>query len=633
MTIRVLLVDDDEDLLTVASKFLGKEDPTFEIVIASSAEIALESSIRDPFDVIVSDYEMPHGMSGLEYLEIVRKSNPDIPFIIFPGRGREEVAIKALNLGADFYITKGDEPKILYAELAHTIRTVVRHRRAQLALEESDSRFRASFENAAIGMAIVSVDLELIQVNDALCRILEYEELELLSHNLEDFIHPDDVGKAPEMALSQLRGDASGPTYEWRFLSKGGQVIWTRTTSSLTNDAKGTPLYFVSQIQDITEAKITTEALLDSEVRFRGAFHNASVGMALISFRDNIVDCNQALCQMLGYSMEELTQMTFEEITHPDDVEKTPQVVDGTFESGKSTIQLEKKYFHKSGHIVYSFISSSIGYSEEGEPLYYITQFQDITEAKLASHALATSEANYRNLVENSIQNYAIIQGGCYAYVNEPFANTIGLSRKEVLNLNPNQIWELVHPDDIDELKMRNDALERGDEIAPRHEFRYVRRDGSVRWVEGHLRLAEYNGRPAHQIVEIDITERRISELALQGSLDFLDTLINTISSPVFYKDLNGKYQRCNIAFANKLIGISVDEVKGSTSDLLLERIHGLTKKDLIKLDKELLEGGPDQSFEITIEDPHGILRDYQVNRTCFKEQKGKPSGIVGVLL
>ena len=633
MTMRVLLVDDDEDLLTVASRFLTKEDSTFEIDVVSSAEMALEAFNKDPYDVIVCDYEMPFGMSGLEFLELMRRRNLDIPFVIFTGRGREEVAIKALNLGANFYITKGVEPKSLYAELAHTIRTVVKHRRAQLALDESDSRFRASFENAAIGMAIVSVDLEIIQVNSALCKILGYEELELVSHNLEDFIHPDDLGKAPDMALSQLKGETSGPTYEWRFLTKDGQIAWTRTTSSLTHDTKGTPLYFVSQIQDITEAKITSKALLDSEMRFRSAFHDASIGMALVSFKDNIVDCNQALSLMLGYSREELTQMSFSEFTHPEDADKTPIVTDGKFDTGKTTIQLEKRYIHKSGHTVYTFISSSIGSSEEGEPIYYVTQFQDITEAKLASDALAISETNYRSLVENSIQSYAIIQDGCYAYVNEPFANTLGLSKEDALSLNPNQIWELVHADDIEELKIRNEALARGEDIAPRHVFRYIRRDGSMRWVEGHIRPAEYNGRPAHQIVEIDITEQRESELALQGSLDFLDTLLNTISSPVFYKDLDGKYQRCNVAFARKLIGISVDEVKGKTSDILLDRIRGLTKQDLIKLDKELLEGGPDQSFEITIEDPQGMLRDYQVNRTCFRIQKVKPYGIVGVLL
>jgi len=633
MTIRVLLVDDDEDLLIVASKFLTIEDSSFEIDVVSSAEMALEAFNKDPFDVIVCDYEMPHGMSGLEFLELIRRQNLDIPFIVFTGRGREEVAIKALNLGADFYITKGVEPKSLYAELAHTIRTVVNHRRAELALEESDSRFRASFENAAIGMAIVSVDLEVIQVNNALYEILGYEELELLSHNLEDFIHPEDIGKAHDMALSLLQEGEFVPIDEWRFLTKDGQVVWTKTTSSVTRDAKGTPLYFVSQIQDITEAKLTTEALLDSEMRFRGAFHGASIGMALVSFKESIVDANQALCQMLGYSREELIEITFTAITHPEDIDNTPVVVDGTFEDGKSTIQLEKRYIHKNGHTVYTFISSSIGYNEENEPIYFVTQFQDITEAKLASDALATSEANYRSLIENSIQSYAIIQDECYAYVNEPFAKTLGLSRNEALNLNTNQIWELIHPDDIEGLKKRNASMQSGEVIAPRNVFRYVRKDGSVRWVEGHIHPTEFNGKPALQIVEVDITERRATELALQGSLDFLDTLLNTISSPVFYKDAKGKYQRCNVAFANKLLGATVDEVIGKTSDILLKRIRGLNREDLIQLDRKLLEGGRDQSFEIAIEDMYGTFRDYQVNRTFFMDQEGKPIGIVGVLL
>ncbi|MHA1909895.1 MAG: PAS domain S-box protein, partial [Candidatus Thorarchaeota archaeon] len=633
MTIRVLLVDDDLDLLTVASKYLNKEDPTFEIVTATSAEEGLDVYRNDPYDVIVSDYEMPQGMSGLELLELMRSRNIDTPFIVFTGRGREEVAIKALNLGADFYITKGSDAKSLYAELAHTIRSVVSHRRAQLALDESDSLFRASFEDAAIGMAIVSLSLEIIQVNKTLCQMLDYTESELVSKNLEDFIHPDERGEAPIAAIDVLRGEDVEPVVERRFLKKNGTTVWTRTASSLTRDSKDTPLYFVTQIQDITQRMIATEALRDSETRFRGAFHDASIGMALVSFENTIMDCNLALCQMLGYSRDELIGRAFPEFTHHEDMEKTPAVIKGKFETGGTTTQLEKRYIHRSGHTVYTFVSSSIAYNEEKEPTFYITQFQDITESKIASDALASSEANYRNLVEKSLQSFAIIQDDCYVFVNEPFARTLGRPREDLMNLAPDDIWKLIHPDDVQELHDRNELMKSGKGIAPRHIFRYVRPDGTIRWVEGFIQEIMFDDRPAHQIVEIDITDRRKSEVLQRESLEFLDALLNTISSPVFFKDVNGIYQRCNQAFASKLLGKTPEDVIGKSSDVVVKNAIELSKKDLEELDRILVEGGPDQSFEVSIKSPDGLIRDYEVSRSVYRDSVGRPIGIVGVLL
>ncbi len=395
MAIEVLLVDDDENTLNIASTYLRRDDPIFQIATSVSAEEAMSILKEKEFDVVISDYEMPNGKSGLEFLEAVKAQRPNMPFIIFTGRGREEVAIRALNLGADSYVTKGGDAKIVYAELAHTIRSVVAHRRAELALQESDARFRAAFDGAAIGMA-------------------------------------------------------------------------------------------------------------------------------LVEFNSKILDCNQALCQMLGYTKDEIKAMAFAEFTHPDDLGKVPQVIDGKFENGKSTVQLEKRYLHKSGHIVYTFVSSSIAYNEHDEPIYFISQFQDVTEQRVARDALAISEANYRNLVENSLQNYAIIQDGRYVYVNQPFADTLGLARDEILSLTAEEVWKHVHPDDVVLLRKRDRQLQETAEAVPKSEFRYIRPNGEIRWVEGFIQPTEYDGRPATQIVEIDITERKLADDALRSNQESL---------------------------------------------------------------------------------------------------------------
>ncbi|MHA1928473.1 MAG: response regulator [Candidatus Thorarchaeota archaeon] len=139
MKIRVLVVDDDEDLLFLAGKFLTKEDDRFELVSANTDQEALQKLEEEEFDAIVCDHHLgPHSMTGLDLLEWVREGNPTIPFIIFTGRSQEIVAIRALNLGADYYLKKGtDEIQDLFGDIAHRIVTEVESRRTEEALSNA----------------------------------------------------------------------------------------------------------------------------------------------------------------------------------------------------------------------------------------------------------------------------------------------------------------------------------------------------------------------------------------------------------------------------------------------------------------------------------------------------------------
>ncbi|WP_211531368.1 hybrid sensor histidine kinase/response regulator [Methanocalculus chunghsingensis] len=128
----VLLVDDDPALLEVTRLFLERDG--FSVTIAGSGREALKKLAETPFDAIVSDYEMPL-MDGLALLSQVRSFGMTIPFVIFTGRGREEVAIQALNKGADFYIRKGGDPKSQFAELGNAIRRSVAYRQAERKFE------------------------------------------------------------------------------------------------------------------------------------------------------------------------------------------------------------------------------------------------------------------------------------------------------------------------------------------------------------------------------------------------------------------------------------------------------------------------------------------------------------------
>lgn len=144
----VLYVDDEPVLLEIGKLFLERSG-ALAIETVSSAREALNLLGEQRCDAVVADYQMPE-MDGIELLKEVRQHFEDISFILFTGRGREEVVVEALNHGADGYIQKGgDPPHSQFAELEHRVVRAVERRRAILALRDSEKRYRALFEGGA----------------------------------------------------------------------------------------------------------------------------------------------------------------------------------------------------------------------------------------------------------------------------------------------------------------------------------------------------------------------------------------------------------------------------------------------------------------------------------------------------
>jgi len=193
MKIRVLVVDDDEDLLFLAGKFLAKEDDRFELVSANTDQEALQKLEEEEFDAIVCDHHLgPHSMTGLDLLEWVREGNPTIPFIIFTGRSQEIVAIRALNLGADYYLKKGtDEIQDLFGDIAHRIVTEVESRRTEEALSNAYEELERKVEERTeelqkINEQLVNEISERKKVEDALILQRELGNTLCRTENLTD---------------------------------------------------------------------------------------------------------------------------------------------------------------------------------------------------------------------------------------------------------------------------------------------------------------------------------------------------------------------------------------------------------------------------------------------------------------
>ncbi|RZN36636.1 MAG: response regulator, partial [Methanophagales archaeon ANME-1-THS] len=144
--IRVLHIDDEPDFLALTKVFLKRNNGDLNVDTATSAEEGLKRLRYTTYDVVISDYQMPV-MDGLEFLQHLREGGDTIPFIMLTGRGREEIAIEALNKGANYYLQKDGDVESLFGTLAHTIREVIEKKRAVEALRKSEERYRLLAEN------------------------------------------------------------------------------------------------------------------------------------------------------------------------------------------------------------------------------------------------------------------------------------------------------------------------------------------------------------------------------------------------------------------------------------------------------------------------------------------------------
>jgi PAS domain S-box-containing protein len=242
--IRVLYVDDEPNLLDLGKIFLENAGE-FTVDTSLSAQESLDSPALQSYDVIVSDYQMPM-MNGIAFLKEIRKRFGPLPFILFTGRGREEVVIEAINNGADFYLQKGGDPEAQFAELAHKMRQAVSRRASE---HEITSIFRA----VPVGIAVVE-NRVLIRVNDRLCTMTGYSRGELEGRNTR-FLYLNDedyaaVGRMREQAYQE--GEPDDIEISWQ--RKDGRVIDVHITAAAIDRSNPIAAMTYSAL-DITRAQ------------------------------------------------------------------------------------------------------------------------------------------------------------------------------------------------------------------------------------------------------------------------------------------------------------------------------------------------------------------------------------------
>ncbi len=262
--------------------------------------------------------------------------------------------------------------------------TALRQRVAALeaADREGERRFRKYFEQELIGMAAVRLDSSWLDFNDRLCEILGYSREELLQKKWSDLSHPDDA----EMALDHFHQLRSGAvdhyTIDKRYVRKDGSTVYTTIAVQAFHREHGTIDCIIGLMEDITPRKQAEEALQKSEERFRSYFAQGLIGMAVTSPGKRWLEVNDRLCEILGYSREELLTIRWIDVTHPDDLDANLQQFNRMAAGESDEYVDDRRLIAKDGSLIYAAVFIRCFRGNDGRPDHFLVVIEDITDRK-----------------------------------------------------------------------------------------------------------------------------------------------------------------------------------------------------------------------------------------------------------
>ncbi|PJZ64692.1 histidine kinase [Leptospira wolffii] len=271
-----------------------------------------------------------------------------------------------------------------------------------------------------------------------------------------------------------------------------GKFKWVRTLGQAEfKNGKCIRLYGI--YQDIDERRRIEDNLLVSESTFRGAFENSGIGMSLVSTEGRWLKVNRKLCEMLGYPEEELLVTTFQDITHPEDLEKDMNYVGQMLRGEIRTYSMEKRYFRKDRSIIWINLSVSMVRDSDGKPMYFVSQIEDITQKKIAEENLISVHDEMKLILDSATQ-VAIIRtdiNGIISHFSKGAENVLGYSSAEIVGTRTPEFFHV--PEEmterseelVKEIGEKTEGFESLVAIAKRDRFeskiwRYRRKDGSV---------------------------------------------------------------------------------------------------------------------------------------------------------
>lgn len=577
-SIRLLHVDDEPSFGDLVSDFLERENDRFEIIQETNPSPALDRIDGDlDVDCIVSDYDMPR-KNGIEFLESVRSDFPDLPFILFTGKGSEEVASDAISTGATDYLQKGAGTE-QYELLANRIQNAVEQYRST---QERDRVYQA-LETATQGIGLIDDNGEYIYLNEAYTDLYGYDTADLVGEHWSQLYPEDEVTRFEEEILPTLEEEGS-----WAGRSRGlchdGTLVPEQL--SLTQLDSGGHVCVVQDISDRIERQ------QELELRNR-AINEAPVGVTITdpSQEDNpIIYANEEFLDTSGYSREEIIGENHRILQGPETreapVEKIREAI-----AAREPVTAEMRNHRKNGEIFWNRVSIAPVHDEEGHVTNYIGFHENITKRKESEQELRRNERRFQAMFEDPNILVGLLEpDGTVLNINDTAMEYIHTDLEDIIGtpFSTTPWW----PEEMQSVIKETVEQAANDEYVE-YEADLEKPNGTPYSVTGVIRPVTNDRDEVISLIvsASDVTERVRREKTLGAILD------NT-TTPLFLKNRDGEYLLVNNGF-RELFGLDDSDVRGKTD---AELFPPAMAEEVQKNDDYVLETGEPVETEEHVE-------------------------------
>ena len=413
-------------------------------------------------------------------------------------------------------------------------------RRAQLALEASHKKYFELFDLAPVGYLTMDRENIVRDANLTATRLLGVDRRQLVENPFTAFIcAPDqDVFYRHQLMLTKTGEPQS---CELRLKRAAGKAdaeapfghFWARLEGR-PRAADGATRLFSVTFTDITERKQAERGQARVEKLLRATFEQAAVGIAHVDTDGTWLRVNQCLCDMLGYTREELSRITTIDVTHPDDVDASVEPLRTLLAGDRDIYDTEKRYVRKDGSLVWASLSVALVRDEDGAPDYFLSVLEDITERRASQQELADNQRFLSRILDTSpnlIYIYDLIERR-NVYVNREITELLGYTAEEISGFGSTLFEHIMHPDDAERVAQHHARFAMSNAAESEIEYRMQHADGEWRWLRSRDVAFARDGQG--RVTEIlgfseDITAARTIEQELAQQRERLDGTLTSV--------------------------------------------------------------------------------------------------------
>jgi PAS domain S-box-containing protein len=402
--IRILHVDDDIAFLELAKQCLELHTD-MQVESANSAEEALKKLETSKFDVIISDYQMAE-KDGLELLKELNSRNVAIPFVLLTGKSRDEIGVKALDLGAFRYMNKTGSPRVAYAELESCIRQAVTYSKTKDLLKSTEKKFKAIFDSSIDAILVINESGKVIYSNKSAESMLSFAGPEIIK-KVKDYFK-NQFGYSNQQHVTEV------------FKKDSGETLYV--DMSFASFSENGQCFGVNILRDISERKKHEVLLAESQQTLKALFSYNPEAIAFADINKNVLDINQSFSELFGYALDEIKGKKITDLIVPKSRLEESQMMFELIANGPVNFNTERK---KSDGSVITVNLSGGPLIVNNKLLGYFMVYVDITDVITVQDQLqkALSKAELLNekievlggFTRHDVRNkLALIEGNLY---------------------------------------------------------------------------------------------------------------------------------------------------------------------------------------------------------------------------